>query len=78
MGPSDGWKAHTLYLVLMSVSPSNPIHHSYLKVGFLTDEKDPKPAQYSATWDSTSSETEFHRLHYLRVLKKLHTEGEPI
>lgn len=35
--PKDGWKAHTLYLVHVSFSKTNPVHEAYLQVGFLRD-----------------------------------------
>lgn len=72
--PPGGWKEHTLYLVLVSYRTSNPIHESYLKVGFL-DEETGQPAGYSLFWDNTSGPSEFSSAHYVQVLCELHTEG---
>lgn len=72
--PPGGWKANTLYLVLVSFRASNPIHESYLKVGFLDDDTG-QPAGYSLFWNNTCDENTFGSAHFVQVLDELHTEG---
>lgn len=71
--PPGGWKAHTLYLVLVSYRTSNPIHECYLKVGFLNEDTG-QPAGYSLFWDNNCGESPFPSAHYVRVLDELHTK----
>lgn len=72
--PRGGWKPHTLYLVQVSFNSKNPIHESYLFVGFL--DRKGNPSGYTKVWNS-GYETEvqgLEEIHYLKPVKKLHSE----
>lgn len=70
--PQEGWEEKALYLVDVVMRRGNPIHRSYLKVGFLDDKK--QPAGYSEIWNNSYGEAiPFTQYHYLRVIRKLHS-----
>lgn len=72
IAPEGGWKAHTLYLVEVSMHTGNPIHTACFHVGFLNE--DGSPGAYSATWSGVSDPINVGFVHYLKPLKELHTE----
>ena len=73
--PADGWEANTLYLVQVACRRGNPIHESYLKVGFLLE--DGAPGNYTEIWNNTYDvPLKLRDLHYLRVTQKLHSKGQ--
>jgi len=73
VAPPEGWEAHSLYLCHVSVKNGNPIHESYLSVGFLEKSA---PAGYTEIWNN-SYERVLHlsEVVYLRCITKLHTKG---
>lgn len=72
--PAGGWSEHTLYLVEVSYRPCNPVHQSYLRVGFLDDETG-QPGAYTQLWNGAYEEPQaFNTTYYLRVIQVLHKE----
>ena len=71
--PPGGWKPSTLYLVEVSFSKGNPIHHSYLMVGFLSPKNE--PGAYTQIWNNSYEEpSSLQEVYYLKVIQELHTK----
>lgn len=71
--PAEGWGEHTLYLVEVAFDANNPVHYSYLEIGFLNGPDD-GPGGYCELWCNNYDEGyKLSDAHYLRAVKKLHT-----
>lgn len=80
IAPEGGWKAHTLYRVLVAHNKSNPIHYAYFKVGFLNGkvvDGKPTPGGYSEVWENNYDHAApIGRVHFMRPIKELHTDED--
>ena len=72
--PEEGWKAHTLYLVEASFGKTNPISLYYFHSGFLNGPKK-TPGGYNEIF-GTENFSCISDVVYLKVIKRLHTDGE--
>lgn len=74
IAPPQGWAPQTLYLVEVSFNRANPIHRSYLRVGFL--QKDGTPGSYTELWNGSYEQTYgLREVYYLRPIQVLHHES---
>lgn len=76
IAPEGGWKAHTLYRVLVSFNTGNPLHYAYFKVGFLNGEGG-GPGGYSEVWENCYDRAHpIREIHFMRPIKELHTDED--
>ena len=76
IGPKEGWKEKTYYLVKTAFNASNPIHESIFYSGFLDDDN--KPAGCSQVWNpSYDHPIPSDEIYYLEVIGELVCKEEP-
>jgi len=72
--PKEGWKRLSYYLVEVSFSDCNPVHHCIFYTGFLND-KTGRPEGYNYFADSEEILT-ISDVYYLRAIRLLVSEKE--
>jgi hypothetical protein len=69
IGPKNGWKPQTYYIVQVSFGSGNPIHKAIFYSGFITDSK---PCGYNTIFNPSYDENyDINRAYYMKVIEEL-------
>lgn len=76
--PSDGWEAHSWYLVEVAFTAGNPIHRSLFFTGFLNGKyKTPGGYNQLVPLNTPGGEnSEIHHTFYIKAIRKLFSSEE--
>lgn len=76
--PEGGWKEKTVYLVQVSMRPTNPVFKCLLHTGFIFKEGKYKGlfGGYCEIWANTCDQTDASKVYYLEPIQELCPLGD--